>query len=1137
MRLRDLAHRVRKRATQSKDNERLEARLENGLSQRFGLFVLSDVATPGADAVDLVAVHGLGGHRTRTWRHAETRANWLQDFVPSDIKNVRVITYGYNSAVAFSKSTAGVDEFARDLLERLRAARQGAGDRPVIFICHSMGGLVVKKALIIAHEQRHIYGAIADTTAGVIFLATPHRGSGIAAPAELAAKILRVAQFGTGTNTKLVSNLRQNAAILWDISCQFVDRASALHIRTFYETEPLGFMSSLIVEKNSAVLHHPNEVAVPMLNENHRTICQFSHAGCQNYALVRAALQDLRSRAASQPTAPKIGDESTIKLFHKSTYEEYKARVKPPIEDTCAWFLQEPQYVAWLESPSSSLLRITADPGCGKTTLAAFLVDSIPRNLSTRGIESTTVTYFFFDGNIAAQGDGAALLLALIHQLLKAKPALAPLAAKRLALNDAQLGWSLHDLCEIFRAIVLSGGPERKHGGGRIVCVVDALDECEAASMAKAIRFLVAIIFDGDNDGTDQGGWLKLVVTTRPSQSIDDLFRTLPSRHHHHQIQLADHAVQTTRDIATFIRARCARLQTLTLCSDAVRRAVEQRLAERSDHTFLWIHLALDLLEGNTDATPESFESALRSVPDRLEMLYDSILQRSAAQHPNALLRVLSVIVASRRALTLDEIDVALAVRPDDTSVAQVRRRCQFDIARRLYAVCGPFIRIANGVVSFIHQTAAEFLVRSPDLPRSLVDADDSGGHRTYRYKGCLDEVEVNRCLAEICVVYLILAAADAASDGPSSPDRQAAGDVIDMNVDEGTEDEKSPKLNKGEIGSLDVQQSSVRGAGGLFDYAARHWGTHCRLANVSASSSSTLASHSAVLSGHEHDALFAKAITLCDTSTSTFRAWFQPYWDTISATPRFPDGLTPLMLASHMGLPGVMRALLPLSDSEAPTQYRLLLTSAAARATWPRTASRHHLRDADSEGWTALHWAVWNGHGTGHGTGQGSLVNDAVIALLLQQQHHDDSDDDNGNEDGDHSRDNKVHYCNNDNKPGQRQSNSSLAKRTKPTQIRVPVLDLQDKRGLTALHWAAADDQQGAMRLLLEAGAAVDVFDAEGMTPLAMAVENEFLGGIELLLEYGADVNAATSTDAPESGSQNMDIGEHEEEEEEAGE
>jgi len=88
------------------------------------------------------------GHRTRTWQHAETKAYWLRDFLPGDIENARVMVYGYNSAVAFSKSTAGVEEFARDLLERLNIVRQGnnCNDRPVIFICHSMGGLVVKKA-------------------------------------------------------------------------------------------------------------------------------------------------------------------------------------------------------------------------------------------------------------------------------------------------------------------------------------------------------------------------------------------------------------------------------------------------------------------------------------------------------------------------------------------------------------------------------------------------------------------------------------------------------------------------------------------------------------------------------------------------------------------------------------------------------------------------------------------------------------------------------------------------------------------------------------------------------------------------------------------------------------------------------
>ncbi len=66
-----------------------------------------------------------------------------------------------------------------------------------------------------------------------------------------------------------------------------------------------------IVDKNSAVLHHPNEVAVPMLNTNHRTICQFPHRDCQNYALLRAALQNLHSIATSTNTEPKEEDEET----------------------------------------------------------------------------------------------------------------------------------------------------------------------------------------------------------------------------------------------------------------------------------------------------------------------------------------------------------------------------------------------------------------------------------------------------------------------------------------------------------------------------------------------------------------------------------------------------------------------------------------------------------------------------------------------------------------------------------------------------------------------------------------------------------------------------------------------------------
>jgi hypothetical protein len=91
------------------------------------------------------AIHGLGGDKFRTW--TDNGRLWLRDLLPTQLPEARIFTYGYGSTVAFSKSSAEVDDFARDFLHRANSARQSSTEqkRPMVFICHSLGGILFKQ--------------------------------------------------------------------------------------------------------------------------------------------------------------------------------------------------------------------------------------------------------------------------------------------------------------------------------------------------------------------------------------------------------------------------------------------------------------------------------------------------------------------------------------------------------------------------------------------------------------------------------------------------------------------------------------------------------------------------------------------------------------------------------------------------------------------------------------------------------------------------------------------------------------------------------------------------------------------------------------------------------------------------------
>jgi triacylglycerol esterase/lipase EstA (alpha/beta hydrolase family) len=99
----------------------------------------------------IIFVPGLGGDYIETWQaDDEPGTVWPRDLLPvSDPDtNVKVISFKYNTSLNGTTSQAGIRDHAKDLLDRLvdeREDDEAASLRPLVFVGHSLGGIVIKR--------------------------------------------------------------------------------------------------------------------------------------------------------------------------------------------------------------------------------------------------------------------------------------------------------------------------------------------------------------------------------------------------------------------------------------------------------------------------------------------------------------------------------------------------------------------------------------------------------------------------------------------------------------------------------------------------------------------------------------------------------------------------------------------------------------------------------------------------------------------------------------------------------------------------------------------------------------------------------------------------------------------------------
>ncbi|KAL7963090.1 hypothetical protein V8C34DRAFT_80832 [Trichoderma compactum] len=129
--------------------------------------------------VDIVVIHGLNieasyyVHRD-TWTYGGKM--WPRDILPSCFgKRCRVMLFSYNDGLSVNDEDTRFIKHCDRLLRLLMENRLDDPTRPLVFICHDVGGLIVKEALAKAHlDKTGTIHIIDQCTRMLVFFNTPH---------------------------------------------------------------------------------------------------------------------------------------------------------------------------------------------------------------------------------------------------------------------------------------------------------------------------------------------------------------------------------------------------------------------------------------------------------------------------------------------------------------------------------------------------------------------------------------------------------------------------------------------------------------------------------------------------------------------------------------------------------------------------------------------------------------------------------------------------------------------------------------------------------------------------------------------------------------------------------------------------
>ena len=250
---------------------------------------------------DVIFVHGLDGDARTTWHPKDHPEAFWPAWLGEDVPAVGVWSLGYAvSASAWKGHTMPLADRATNVLDLLEL--DGIGRRPIVFICHSLGGLLIKQVLrSVGDFGNPAWKAIAAQTRAIVFLSTPHSGADLASWIKHVGTLLRT--------TVSVAELEAQHPRLRELNHWYRNRVADFDLKTVVYCEKRPVAGILVVDETTADPGIVGVIPVPV-DEDHVSICKPASKDTQIYRRVKRLVEDIVA-ATRPPTAkPPLKDNN-----------------------------------------------------------------------------------------------------------------------------------------------------------------------------------------------------------------------------------------------------------------------------------------------------------------------------------------------------------------------------------------------------------------------------------------------------------------------------------------------------------------------------------------------------------------------------------------------------------------------------------------------------------------------------------------------------------------------------------------------------------------------------------------------------------------------------------------------------------